>query len=68
MSVATSTKPVQQLKLPTHREPYYAGKWQKPATERYADVTAPGSGASLGFSRPPEEPAPSGSSRAGRGG
>jgi betaine-aldehyde dehydrogenase len=48
MSVATSTKPVQLLKLPTHREPYYAGKWQKPATERYADVTAPGSGASLG--------------------
>ena len=48
MSVATSTKPVQSLKLPTHREPYYAGKWQKPATDRYADVTAPGSGASLG--------------------
>jgi betaine-aldehyde dehydrogenase len=48
MSVATSTKPVQLLKLPTHREPYYAGKWQKPVTERYADVTAPGSGASLG--------------------
>ena len=48
MSVATSTKPAQALKLPTHREPYYAGKWQKPATERYADVTAPGSGASLG--------------------
>ena len=48
MSVATSIKPVQSLKLPTHREPYYAGKWQKPATERYADVTAPGSGESLG--------------------
>jgi len=48
MSVATSTKPVQSLKLPTHRGPYYAGKWQKPVTERYAEVTAPGSGASLG--------------------
>jgi betaine-aldehyde dehydrogenase len=48
MSVATATKPVQSLKLPTHREPYYAGKWQKPVTDRYADVTAPGSGASLG--------------------
>jgi betaine-aldehyde dehydrogenase len=49
MSVATSIKPaVQSLKLPTHREPYYAGKWQKPATERYADATAPGSGESLG--------------------
>jgi betaine-aldehyde dehydrogenase len=48
MSVATATKPAQSLKLPTHRDPYYAGKWQKPATARYADVTAPGSGDSLG--------------------
>ncbi|MCC6890289.1 MAG: aldehyde dehydrogenase family protein [Hyphomicrobiales bacterium] len=48
MSVATAAKPVQALHLPTHREPYYAGKWQKPATDRYAEVTAPGSGASLG--------------------
>jgi betaine-aldehyde dehydrogenase len=48
MSVATASKPVQSLKLPTHREPYYAGKWQKPATARYADVTAPGSGEALG--------------------
>ena len=48
MSVATATKPAQSLKLPTHRDPYYAGKWQKPATARYADVTAPGSGESLG--------------------
>ena len=48
MSVATATKPAQSLKLPTHREPYYAGKWQKPATARYADVTAPGSGERLG--------------------
>ena len=48
MSVATASKPMQSLKLPTHREPYYAGKWQKPATARYADVTAPGSGEALG--------------------
>jgi betaine-aldehyde dehydrogenase len=48
MSVATATKPAQSLKLPTHRDPYYAGKWQKPATARYAEVTAPGSGDSLG--------------------
>ena len=48
MSVATAVKPAQALKLPTHREPYYAGKWQKPATARYADVTAPGSGQALG--------------------
>ena len=48
MSVATATKPKQSLKLPTHRDPYYAGKWQKPATARYADVTAPGSGEALG--------------------
>ncbi|MPZ38989.1 MAG: aldehyde dehydrogenase family protein [Rhizobiales bacterium] len=48
MSVATATKPAQSLKLPAHREPYYAGKWQRPAAERYADVIAPGSGQSLG--------------------
>jgi len=48
MSVATAVKPAQALKLPTHRDPYYAGKWQKPATARYADVTAPGSGEALG--------------------
>ena len=48
MSVATAVKPAQALKLPTHRDPYYAGKWQKPATARYADVTAPGSGEPLG--------------------
>jgi betaine-aldehyde dehydrogenase len=48
MSVATATKPSQSLKLPTHRDPYYAGKWQKPASARYADVTAPGSGQALG--------------------
>src|SRR5215468_2463994 len=49
MSVATTMKPAAPpLLLPTHREPYYAGKWQKPATDRYVEVTGPGSGALLG--------------------
>ncbi|MGH6769655.1 MAG: aldehyde dehydrogenase family protein [Xanthobacteraceae bacterium] len=48
MSVATPIKPVPAVKLPTRRDPYYGGKWQKPAAGRYAEVTAPGSGASLG--------------------
>jgi betaine-aldehyde dehydrogenase len=48
VSVATTIKQVPSLKLPTHREPYYAGKWQKPAATRYAEVTAPGSGEALG--------------------
>ncbi len=31
MSVATTMKPAAAaLRLPTHRDPYYAGKWQKP--------------------------------------
>ena len=41
MSVATVQPPVQVLNLPAHREPYYAGKWQKPAAGRYAEVTNP---------------------------
>src|SRR5882762_6667776 len=49
MSVATSIKAApQSLNLPSHRDPYYAGKWQKPVAGRYAEVTAPGSGESLG--------------------
>src|SRR5438105_6784062 len=49
MSVATSLKPApQSLNLPSHRDPYYAGKWQAPKTGRYVEVTAPGSGESLG--------------------
>jgi betaine-aldehyde dehydrogenase len=49
MSVATSMKTApQSLNLPSHRDPYYAGKWQTPAAGRYAEVTAPGSGESLG--------------------
>src|SRR2546421_7988552 len=49
MSVATSLKPApQSLNLPAHRDPYYAGKWQAPKGGRYVEVTAPGSGESLG--------------------
>src|SRR5437870_3269632 len=49
MTVATSLKPApQSLNLPSHRDPYYAGKWQQPKAARYVEVTAPGSGASLG--------------------
>jgi len=35
MSVSAATKPAQSLKLPAHRDPCYAGKWQKPATARH---------------------------------
>ena len=39
MSVATTLKPAAQaLNLRSHRDPYYAGKWQKPAG-RYVEVT-----------------------------
>jgi betaine-aldehyde dehydrogenase len=49
MSVAMTTKPAAQaLRLPSHRDCYYNGQWHKPAAGRYADVTAPGSGQSLG--------------------
>src|SRR6201991_1229942 len=34
--------------LPSHRDPYYAGKWQKPKASRYAEVTNPATGESLG--------------------
>src|SRR3977135_4726538 len=47
MSVTTLPKAA-ALRLPTHREPYYGGKWQKPAAGRYVEVTGPGSGESLG--------------------
>src|SRR5438105_4511705 len=49
MSVATSMQPAaQSLNLPSHRDPYYGGKWHKPAAGRYVEVTAPGSGEPLG--------------------
>src|SRR5258705_2323448 len=47
MSVTTLPKAA-ELRLPTHREPYYGGKWQKPAAGRYVEVTGPGTGESLG--------------------
>src|SRR5215217_2142575 len=48
MSVAVTMKPAApQLRLPSQRGPYYAGKWQK-STGPDVEVTAPGSGASLG--------------------
>jgi len=48
MSAATSVKTAAPcLRLPSHRGPYYGGKWQQPAG-RLAEVTSPGSGESLG--------------------
>jgi len=46
MNIATPMK-APPLNLPAHREPYYAGKWQKPEG-RYVEVTSPGTGESLG--------------------
>jgi betaine-aldehyde dehydrogenase len=42
---ATASDP---LRLPSHREPYYGGRWQKPMGGRYIDVTNPATGESLG--------------------
>ncbi len=47
MSVVTTMKAA-ALRLPSHRDPYYAGQWQKPKTDRYVERLAPGSGDSLG--------------------
>ena len=47
MSGANTVKPA-ALRLPAHREPYYAGKWQKPKADRYIDAVSPGTGESLG--------------------
>jgi betaine-aldehyde dehydrogenase len=47
MSVATTLKTqAAALRLPSHRDPYYAGKWQKGS--RYAEVINPATGESLG--------------------
>src|SRR5882724_4216399 len=46
MNIATPIK-APPLNLPSHREPYYAGKWQK-AAGRYVEVTNPATGESLG--------------------
>src|SRR6478752_1138994 len=34
--------------LPSHRDPYYAGKWQKPKVDRYVETISPGTGEPLG--------------------
>ncbi|HZD29627.1 MAG TPA: aldehyde dehydrogenase family protein, partial [Xanthobacteraceae bacterium] len=34
--------------LPSHRDPYYAGRWQKPKSARYVDSISPGTGEPLG--------------------
>jgi betaine-aldehyde dehydrogenase len=47
MSVATTLKSqAAALRLPSHRDPYYAGKWQKGS--RYVEVTNPATAESLG--------------------
>src|SRR5712672_2839620 len=47
MSVTTLRKAAAP-NLPSHRDPYYAGKWQKPKVDRYIDTISPGTGESLG--------------------
>src|SRR5262245_42441493 len=47
MSVATMKPTAPALRLPTHRDPYYGGEWQKPLG-RTIEVTSPGTGESLG--------------------
>ena len=48
MSVATSVKTTAPaLTLPSHRDPFYAGRWQQPHG-RYVEVISPGTGESLG--------------------
>ena len=44
---ATKARPLAP-NLPSHRDPYYAGKWQKPKSDRYVDAISPGTGESLG--------------------
>src|SRR4029453_8417876 len=34
--------------LPSHRDPYYGGRWQKPKSPRYVDTINPGTGEPLG--------------------
>src|SRR5246127_3712277 len=49
VAVASAAK-VQPLapNLPSHRDPYYAGKWQKPKADRYVETISPGTGKPLG--------------------
>ena len=49
VAVASAVKPASFApNLPSHRDPYYAGKWQKPKSPRYVDTISPGTGESLG--------------------
>jgi betaine-aldehyde dehydrogenase len=50
MVVVASAAKAQPLfpKLPSHRDPYYAGRWQKPKAARYVDSISPGTGEPLG--------------------
>jgi hypothetical protein len=49
VAVASAAKP-QPLgpNLPSHRDPYYAGQWQKPKSARYVETISPGTGEPLG--------------------
>ena len=48
--VAVASAKLQPLapNLPTHRDPYYGGRWQKPKSPRYVDIISPGTGEPLG--------------------
>src|SRR5262249_6820789 len=49
--VAVASAPTPQRlapRLPSHRDPYYAGRWQKPKSTRYVDSITPGTGDPLG--------------------
>src|SRR5215475_4207628 len=49
VAVASAARP-QPLapNLPSHRDPYYAGQWQKPKSARYVESISPGTGEPLG--------------------
>jgi betaine-aldehyde dehydrogenase len=49
VAVASAARP-QPLapRLPSHRDPYYAGQWQKPKSARYVESISPGTGEPLG--------------------
>src|SRR6476659_2419457 len=49
VAVASAAKTEPLLpNLPSHRDPYYAGRWQKPKSPRYVDSINPATGESLG--------------------
>ena len=49
VAVASAARP-QPLapRLPSHRDPYYAGQWQKPKSAHYVESISPGTGEPLG--------------------